>query len=160
PPNLPIDYVLVPSYFKPQGAGPKVWPAVATAPFRFVVVQPEFCRRSELLAKNVRQLFGHSKIVILRPYRDHHVEFSNAIHAKWLAWGNWGPWVLVPPRHKRPHTGDFISFVANGSVGGHSGENRVLAKFYPTRASALINWCFSELGSAKQRAAKFRRMVR
>lgn len=35
----------------------------------------------------------------------------------------------------------------------------MLAKFYPTRASALIGWCFSELRSAKQRAAKFRRMV-
>ena len=75
-------------------------------------------------------------------------------------WGNRGPWVLVLPLNQRPYTGGFISFVANGSVGGRSGENRVLAKFYPTRASALINWCFSELRSAKQRAAKFRRMVR
>ena len=36
----------------------------------------------------------------------------------------------------------------------------MLAKFYPTRVSALISWFFSELRSAKQRAAKFRRMVR
>ena len=36
----------------------------------------------------------------------------------------------------------------------------MLAKFYPTRLSALISWFFSELRSAKQRAAKFRRMVR
>ena len=36
----------------------------------------------------------------------------------------------------------------------------MLAKFYPTRLSALINWCFSELRSTRQRAAKFRGMVR
>ena len=36
----------------------------------------------------------------------------------------------------------------------------MLAKFYPTRLSALVSWFFSELRSAKQRSAKFRRMVR
>src|SRR5262249_55671305 len=39
-------------------------------------------------------------------------------------------------------------------------ENRVLAKLYPSRVGALISWCFSELRSAKQRAAKFRIMVK
>jgi putative glycosyltransferase (TIGR04372 family) len=36
----------------------------------------------------------------------------------------------------------------------------VLVKFYPTRVGALISWCFSELRSARQRSAKFQRMVR
>jgi putative glycosyltransferase (TIGR04372 family) len=34
-----------------------------------------------------------------------------------------------------------------------------LSKFYLTGVSALIGWCFTELRSAKHRAAKFRRMV-
>ena len=36
----------------------------------------------------------------------------------------------------------------------------MLVKFYPTRVGALISWCFSELRSARQRSAKFQRMVR
>ena len=62
---------------------------------------------------------------------------------------------VLPLPPTRFSTGDFIWL---GAV--VLGEPGVLAKFYPTRVSALISWFFSELRSAKQRAAKFRRMVR